>query len=774
MKFPRSGIRGLALREAAPDLKRTIEMVRSAIDAKINDASGPGAERKWFELEAVYADRAVINLDGRYWEYPYTLADGVVTVADPVEVIETFVPMKEGAPATEADLRLVEAEGQPQGTVWEATLIQAGLSLNNVFYPDALLREAAPLFEGARIRLLADQAHVNGQGKDLRDVVGWASGVRFVEGAAADTGRLVGSLNLPGLPEQTRSLLVGAATAGKQDIAGLSIDAAGKGALRLREGKKVKEATSILRVNSVDLIVEPGAGGRLIRLVEAAPETSPEPSQTQGDREMKLRETMLRFLEAKAPAAYAAIAPETVTDEALEAAYREAIAASVKPATNVDQLAATEERLRMIEARANARAAIDASNLPAPAKDRLQRDFAARERFAEADVTAAIAGERDYLARFVESGRVRLGDFPDVQVEDRSARMAGMLDAFFDAEHKDHRNTQSFRECYAEMTGDRRVTGRLQDCDLTRLRESMGDNFREAVMDSATFAEVLGDAITRRMLADYNVPGQYDVWRLLANVVPVSDFRTQHRTRWGGFGDLPAVAEGDDYADAAVPGDEEATYKAGKVGRLAIVTMEMIRNDDVGLIRQIPTKLSRAAKRTLSKFVLDFLRTNPTIYDSVALFHASHGNLGSAALAANAWAAARLAMMAQTEAGSSDRLGIPPKNLFVPAGLEETAFDLFKQRATNNDLSFIQTQAPTIVPVWYWTDANDWVAAADKMDVPSVEIGFLDGREEPELFVQDSPTVGSLFASDKITYKVRHIYGGAVTDYRGLYKAVVA
>jgi len=40
--------------------------------------------------------------------------------------------------------------------------------------------------------------------------------------------------------------------------------------------------------------------------------------------------------------------------------------------------------------------------------------------------------------------------------------------------------------------------------------------------------------------------------------------------------------------------------------------------------------------------------------------------------------------------------------------------------------------------------------------------------------VQDNPTVGSLFASDKITYKIRHIYGGAVTDFRGLYKAVVA
>ena len=34
--------------------------------------------------------------------------------------------------------------------------------------------------------------------------------------------------------------------------------------------------------------------------------------------------------------------------------------------------------------------------------------------------------------------------------------------------------------------------------------------------------------------------------------------------------------------------------------------------------------------------------------------------------------------------------------------------------------------------------------------------------------------VGSMFAADKLTYKIRHIYGGAVTDFRAFTKAVVA
>jgi len=764
----------MALREAAPDLMRTINLVRAALEAQINKTAGPGVDRKWFELDAVYDDRAVICLDGRHWAYPYTMADGAVALGEPLEVIEAFVALKEGAPL-QVDLRLVEAEGQPAGTVWEATLIQAGVSLNNVYYPDAVLREAVSLFEGVRICIKSDVAHIKGGSPDLLTVVGWNEKPRFVEGATPDTGRIVGTLNLPGLPENTRNLLVGAIAAGRQNIAGLSIDAVGRGSMRVVEGNRVKAAASIDRVTSVDLIVEPGAGGRLIRLVEAAPDFSPDAVLPSGDPEMKLREKMLRFIEAKAPAAYAALNPETVSDDDLEAAYREAVTASAAPAPNTlaADVAAAELRIRMVEARTNARAAIEACNLPQPAKDRLQRDFAARERFVEADVATAIEGERQYLARFVESGRVNLGGFPDVQVEDRSARIAGMLDAFFDTAHADHRNVQSFKECYIEITGDRRVSGRLADCDLVRMRESLGTNFREAVMDSTTFAVALGDSITRRMLADYNTPGQYDVWRNAANVVPLTDFRTQHRTRWGGFGDLPVVAEGADYLDGVVPDDEEATYKAAKTGRLSKVTMEMIRGDDVGLIRQIPTKLSRAAKRTLAKFVLDFYRANAAIYDTKALFHVDHGNLGSAALSAAAWSAARQAIMKQVEAGSNERLGIPPKFLWVPSDLEEAAFELFKQRGTNNDQGFIQTQAPTIVPVWYWTDANDWVASCDKLDIPSIEVGFLDGREEPEIFVQDNPTVGSLFANDSITYKIRHVYGGAVTDFRGTYKGVV-
>ena len=488
------------------------------------------------------------------------------------------------------------------------------------------------------------------------------------------------------------------------------------------------------------------------------------------------KQRMLEAIKAKDPAKHATINAETIGDDELVNLH-EAVCGSLVPAapgaTRVteaqgDNTPLTRADLEVFTLRGAARDRINAAKLPQAAKDRLQAQvaIAGADRLTEAAVGDLIKAEGDYIARMTESGAVRVPMFGNgaIVVGDRSLTMKDMLDAFWDPAHKDHGRVQSFKECYIEMTGDRLVTGRLRECDQSRLVESLG---------STSLGEVLGDSVTRRMLAEYRAAVDFDGWRQLVNVVPVNDFRMQHRTRWGGYGDLPTVAEGADYQPLTSPSDEEATYKAGKKGGTEDITLEMIKNDDVGLIRRIPTKLSRAAKRTLAKFVFDFLRSNAVIYDSKALFHVDHANLFAAALSKAELAVHRLAMLKQTELTSDDRIGIAPTRLVVPADLQEAAVDLFKL-STNNEKTFIQSLTMNIIPVWYWTDANDWCTAADPADIPGIEMGFLDGREEPELFVQDTPNVGSMFAADKLTYKIRHIYGGAVTDFRAFTKAVVA
>lgn len=709
--------------------------------------------------------------------------------------------------------RLAEAiEAAGASGAYTVRVIATGLSKNRTFYPAAVLRAAAPLFEGARVFAVSDREHLAMSGKDVRNLIGGLSAPIFVEGETPDEGEIQATLTLiVGENDPVATRLREAVSRQMTHLFGLSI--AVEGASRPGPGG-TRTAESFAKVHSVDLIVEPGAGGQIINFAEAVAEgtlmnrdellnliKNVNPALLQGKDVDALTDEELKAILAEALKPVEEKKPVDLITEAAEillAMTREEIIAgitAIDPALleGKDVAAMSDDDLRavlsvamtppaeekkeeekkddavaaaLVEAVVSRRLALDrrltSCGLPQTAKDRVRKEFSRRTSFTEADVVRRIADEGRYLSGLGLGGGqvsglgVTVGDGPR-----EKGRV--MLEAFFDPAHKDHRHARSIKDCYVHLTGDTKVTGRV----------NRSARFTEA-LDSTSFADVLGDSITRRMLADYRGVTEFDIWRLLTgDPVPVNDFRNQERTRFGGYGDLPVVLEKGNYSALGSPGDEAANYAITKRGGTETVTLEMIKNDDVGAIQRIPTRLSRAAKRTLSKFVLDFIRANPAIYDGKAFFHADHGNLHTAALSAASYAAARLAMVKQQEFGTTDAIGVGPKNLWVPPELEEAAYDIF-QRSTNLDKTFVQSLVPTIVPVWYWTDANDWAVSADPLDIPTVEIGFLDGNDEPELFVQDSPTVGSFFTNDQITYKIRHIYGGAVVDFRGVAKSVVA
>lgn len=592
-------------------------------------------------------------------------------------------------------------------------VISAGVSKNGNYYSPAALREAAPLFDGVRVLVRSDEDHIQGKGKDFRNLIGRLANPRFIE----STAEIQADFELIEPNGAIAVKLREAFDGGMTGLFGFSIDVAALAKPVRINGQTVREACKITQVKSVDLIVEPGANGGIIDFIEAVNEEG----QTMREKETK---------------------EETNVQEAA-------------PAITAQEI---DDKIRMVEARANAKATIAASSLPEMAKTRLKKHFETLADFKEADVETAIKDELDYLAKFTEANVKDLGAGRTAVTKDRLETVSERLDAFFDEGHKDHRQALSFKEAYVDLTGDAKVSGRIE-------------NFTEA-LTSTSFSNVLGDAITRRLVKEYNNKTQLDAWRKFASIVPVSDFREQKRVRMGGYGDLAAVSEAAAYADVTSPTDDVAKYSASKRGGLEKITLEMIKNDDVGAIRQIPVKLARAAKRTLSKFAFNLIVSNPTLGDSKTLFHADHGNLGSDALSAASFTARRLAMMKQKEAGSNEVLSIPPAYLLVPPELEETAYNLFV-RNTNNDPQYVQTVKPEIIPIWYATDADDWYLAADPADITGIEIGFLDGNEEPELFVQDNPTSGSVFTNDQITYKIRHIYGGAVIDYRAFQGSVV-
>ncbi|MDD5271086.1 MAG: hypothetical protein PHU14_00075 [Methylovulum sp.] len=668
-------------------------------------------------------------------------------------------------------IEAIGVEGQASGLKWLIRVIKAGKSGNNNFYPDAALREAAPLFAGVRVFVKSDAEHIAGQGKSFEQLIGQLSEPRFIEGKTPDTGEIQATLTLLASAGDVPAKLREAYDAKMDGLFGFSIDADAQ----VKKRGTLREATKFTKVHSVDLIIDPGAGGELIRLLEAM------------DGSMPLTDLLVSAIKVanggdlppglditNNEALLAAYNATLDTDDGCGSRYYEANTkgTDMKNNTSPDAADLLAEKIRLVEARAEARHLLKSCNLPEPVVAKLSKQFGDNAEFTVEQVREAINDERAMLAKLTESGHVQgLGDTRVEAGADRSEKVNAMLDDFFNP----NKRAFSFRECYAEITGDRGVTGLVQNCDVRRLQEALGgdEHFREAI-SASTFSNILGDSITRAMVRDYNALENYNDYINLVDIVPISNFRTQERTRMGGYGNLPTVAENGPYTALTSPSDEKSTYAISKRGGKETISLETIANDDVGAIRKVPLRLATAAKRTLFEFVLNFLANNPTIYDASTLFHAvNHSNLGTAALDNTSFAAARLAIKSQTEAGSNKPLGLVLRHLYVPAELEEQAFNMFV-RGTNLDETFVQSRKPTVHVVDYWNDVNNWYATADKMETPLIELGFYNGNEEPELFVQDMPTQGSLFSNDQIVYKIRHIYGGNVLDYRGFYGAVVA
>ncbi len=655
--------------------------------------------------------------------------------------------------------QLIEAKDY-SGQEWEVAILQAGRSGNQVYYPPDVLRKAVPLFEGVRALARAEEEHLRDVNRSARDIVGWFSDPCFESVNEAGVARITARFHISESANWLKRLMLDAWKQGKKDIVGFSIVAEGK-ARRKKMGRELLTyVDSIEKVFTVDIVLNPAAGGRFLKLVAGCDKSQQE--------EACRMDKLLKLLELKAPDLYKRIDPETVTEDEILELIGKALSSDAN-----GLLAEARKTIKWAESRALLREKLIESRLPALVADRLEKRFADRI-FQATELEAAIAEEREYLARLSESGRVS-GCGGRVHVGDSEAdKTVTALDGFF-ANHDLNKvpRFRSFREAYVTITGDVNLTGQLKEAkNLHRFAEAL---------NSASWAEILGDSVTRRMLVEYNLPALQEWRKIASDITAPKDFRTNRRLRIGGYGELPAVAEAGTYLNLTSPGDEEATYSIAKKGGLEELTLEMIANDDVGAIRRIPGRLARAAANTLYRTVFDVVKDNAVIYDSLALFHATHNNLGSSALDATSLLAAKKSMGKQTAYGATTEvLGLVPQHILVPLDLEDTAFRLTNSNSVigvaNNagtEPNFHSTYGLEVIVVPYWTDANNWALVCNPADCPTIEVGFFNGQEEPELFVQDQPNVGSMFTADKITYKIRHIYGVCVLDYRGMYKSVV-
>ncbi|MGC5664934.1 2'-5' RNA ligase family protein [Micromonospora sp. WMMD723] len=688
--------------------------------------------------------------------------------------------------------RVIESRGTDAagGRVFRVRIIRAGESRNRRRYPQPVLAAAARLYEGAK----AYDHHRTEDELRTSTIAGLVGSYRNV---AAEADGLYADLHLlPGATHAAQALdaAIAAQEAGLEPpLVGISHDVMATWKPVAEGGQRMEEATAIVSVFSADVVADPAAGGMATRAVAGGLDTTDEtdPAGNAPDGESKELDVTAPLNTDAVLAALQTATPEQLAAVGLsKATPADPAAASETTAggdTAAGAAAATESTQRATEAGAGKstflgqlmiRHKIESAGLPIAVVESVTA--ALPDQITESVVDGQIAAIKGGLAIVERAGLVGAAPLGGAQVTKESAeKKAAALDHFFDGNYTE--GYRSFREAWADITGYRpQAWG--EDVNRRILRECFGAGFDSAVrgsesMTAASWAQVLGDSIHRKMIKLYQQPSLQTWRKIVSDVVPVADFRDQKRTRIGGYGTLPVVAEGAPYQPLQSPNDEEAVYRIIKRGGTDDLTMEMIANDDMGAIRNIPRLLGLAAAITLHRFVWDLLISNAVCtYDSTALFHASHNNTDNpAVLNSTGLGVGRRRMRKQAAYGDATNiLSLAPKLLIVPSELEEVAFQLTTSAVavtSNADATIPNLHRGMDFEVLdHWSDANDWFLAADPNMCPTIEVGFYQGRQEPEVFTQAEANTGTMFNADKYTYKIRHVYSATPLEHRGFYR----
>lgn len=112
----------------------------------------------------------------------------------------------------------------------------------------------------------------------------------------------------------------------------------------------------------------------------------------------------------------------------------------------------------------------------------------------------------------------------------------------------------------------------------------------------------------------------------------------------------------------------------------------------------------------------------------------------------------------------------------VPTALAATARQI-NQTNTASSNAFFQRFGANNERIYVnekLTDTTDWYYGTKQENAPFLEIGFLDGIENPQIFLANQPTIGTQFTMDELQYKVKMVFAGAIIDFRGVGANVLA
>ena len=327
----------------------------------------------------------------------------------------------------------------------------------------------------------------------------------------------------------------------------------------------------------------------------------------------------------------------------------------------------------------------------------------------------------------------------------------------------------------------------------------------QEAMTTSDFPILFGDILDRQVLAAYKE--REGTWQGVAKKRIVRDFRgvKLFKPLTGAAGTLDEVGELAEYPEEAVSEQEPQTITVRKFGRRMAYSWEAGVNDDLDLLRELPTRMGRAARRTENYMATREYATSTG--PSSVLYSVGNKNIvtGNPALSINGLTTA-LQVFGNQVNEDGDPIEHEAITLVVPPALEVTANNILNATAleitqqggipdvkdTTSSPSAtgevrllvanwiskrIKVLVNPLLPLIDTTYGNTaWYLFADpNSDREALVMAFLRGWDTPAVFIKspnarrvggggDVDPLDGDFDTDAITYKVRHVIGSAKVD----------
>jgi hypothetical protein len=344
-----------------------------------------------------------------------------------------------------------------------------------------------------------------------------------------------------------------------------------------------------------------------------------------------------------------------------------------------------------------------------------------------------------------------------------------------EAAHKRFRGDLGLQELMLEAAWANGYTGRTFRDALAVQRYAFHPHLQASGFSTIDISGILSNIANKFVLEGYmNVER---TWRNICAVRPVKDFKTVTSYRMTGDMQYDKVAPHGELKHGTL-GEASFTNKADTYGKILAIGREDIINDDMGAITQVPRMLGRGSGLKIN----DVFWT--VFVDNASFFVAGNKNYYSgadSALGINSLTYMEQLFMDQTDDGGKP-LGAVPKIVLTPTGLSTTAAKLYKDlemRDTTANKVFTTGNPHTgkfrpevsayLGNASYGNSQTAWYLLADPMDIPVIEVAFLNGQEAPTIETADAD-----FNQLGVQMRGYHDFGVSKQDPKGGCKAAGA